>query len=264
VLSSLSPPRRRLVVGVLGLLALLGLGGVAAVVAGDADRPPVAQDRPGPVLLVPGYGGSRTALEVLAARLREQGRTASVLSLPGDGRGDLRDAARVLDDAVEAALDGGAPSVDVVGYSAGGVTVRYWAAELDGAEVARRVVTLGSPHHGADLAGLGVALGGCPEACRQLAPASDLLRALNARDETPEGPLWTSVWTEQDDVVTPPSSARLDGATDVVVQRVCPGTALGHGDLPRSPLVTAVVQEALGAGAPRASYGPQDCARLSS
>jgi hypothetical protein len=79
---------------------------------------------------------------------------------------------------------------------------------------------------------------------------------------TPDGPLWTTVWTDQDETVTPPDSARLDGATAVVVQQVCPGTTLAHGGLPRSPLVTAVVLEALSVS-PRASYGPSDCARLS-
>jgi hypothetical protein len=127
-------------------------------------------------------------------------------------------------------------------------------------------VTLGSPHHGTQLAGLGAQLGlpGCPPACRQLAPGSDLLRTLNRGDETPAGPRWTSVWTEQDEVVTPPDSARLDGATSVLVQRVCPGATVTHGDLPRSPLVAAVVLEALDRAPGPAAYGPDDCARLSS
>ena len=242
----------------LGLAALVGVVG-----SRDVPPPPVPQDRLGPVLLVPGYGGSTSALQVLAGQLRGAGRTAVVLVLPGDGTGDLRDAADVVGDAAAAAVAAGAPSVDVVGFSAGGVTTRWWVAEGGGDAVVRRVVTLGSPHHGTQLAGLGAGFG-CPAACRQLAPGSDLLRTLNSGDETPEGPRWTSVWTDQDEVVTPPDSARLDGATSVVVQRVCPGTTLTHGDLPRSPLVTAVVLEALDRAPGRASYGPDDCARLSS
>ena len=266
-LDALSPQRRRMFAGVGAGGALVGaviLGTVAA--SPDVPPAPVAQDRPGPVLLVPGYGGSTAALQVLADRLRGSGRTAMVLTLPGDGTGDLQDAAQVLADAAAAAVAAGAPSVDVVGYSAGGVTARWWVAEGGGEAVARRVVTLGSPHHGTQLAGLGAGLGlaGCPAACRQLAPGSDLLRTLNSADETPDGPQWTSVWTDQDEVVTPPDSARLDGATTVVVQRVCPGTSLTHGELPRSPLVAAVVLEALDVAPGRAAYGPDDCARLSS
>jgi triacylglycerol lipase len=266
-LDALSPPRRRMVAAVSAVCALLALGVVGTVaVSREVPPPPVAQDQLGPVLLVPGYGGSTSALQVLAGRLRGAGRSATVLTLPGNGTGDLRDAAQALGDAAAAAMAAGAPSVDVVGYSAGGVTARWWVAEGGGDAVTRRVVTLGSPHHGTQLAGLGAGLGlpGCPPACRQLAPGSDLLRTLNSADETPDGPQWTSVWTDQDEVVTPADSARLDGATIVVVQRVCPGTSLTHGDLPRSPLVAAVVLEALDVGPGRVAYGPGDCVRLSS
>ena len=91
--------------------------------------------------------------------------------------------------------------------------------------LARRVVTLGSPHHGTDAAALGAGLtpDTCPQACRQLAPDSDLLRALNAGDETPEGPVWVSIWTTDDRVAVPADSGSLEGALDFSVQSVCPG-----------------------------------------
>ena len=260
--------RRPLLLGLIALLVVLAVVVSVAVVQRD-DGPatetgaPVAQDQPGPVLLVPGYGGSAASVAALAGELRAAGRTVSVIEPPGDGRGDLRDTARVLLEESDRALRDGAPSVDVVGYSAGGVIARYWAAELGGDAVARRVVTLGSPHHGTSLAALGARVGRCPPGCEQLVPDSDLLSDLNADDETPDGPLWTTIWTDRDTIVTPPDSARLDGATQVVVQQVCPGTAVSHGELPQHPLVTALVLEALAADPPPASYGPQDCARLS-
>src|SRR5690349_23197763 len=84
----------------LGILAVLVAGAVAAVILVVVNRPgssdaagPVRQDDPGPVLLVPGYGGSTSALDVLAARLRSAGRQATVVRLPGDGTGALRDQA---------------------------------------------------------------------------------------------------------------------------------------------------------------------------
>ena len=219
-------------------------------------RQGVAQDLPGRVLLVPGYGGSTTGLEVLAAKLTAVGRQVAVIGLPGDGTGDLRDSARVLDAATV-----GATSVDVVGYSAGGVTVRYWAKRLGGAKLARRIVTLGSPHHGTSLAALGTvfASGSCPVACMQLVPESPLLKDLNNGDETPDGPMWLSLWTSQDETVTPPTSARLDGATDVALQDICPGITVSHSDLPSNALVDGIVLQALGVG-PIAQ--PSDCATL--
>jgi len=225
------------------LVVLLALRLVAGGAGGGA-RPD--QARPGTVLLVPGYGGSRAALSRLAARLGTEGRTAEVLTLPGDGTGDLLTQAGALDEAIRHALRAGSPSVDLIGYSAGGVVVRLWADRYDGAEVARRVVTLGSPLHGARIAGVGAALApdACPRACRELVPGSDLLRGIDG--PVPEGLPWLSVWTADDETVQPPDSARLDGAVNVPLQSVCPSARVAHGDLPTDPAVTALVLRALG------------------
>src|SRR4051794_28214059 len=85
------------------------------------DRATVSQDLPGPVLLVPGYGGSVNSFGGLRARLESTGRQVIVVRLPGNGTGDLREAAKVLQHDADAVLAAGAPSVDVVGYSAGGI-----------------------------------------------------------------------------------------------------------------------------------------------
>lgn len=253
MLAGLSPARRRFVLGVIGLALVAGIAGVAAYLLTRPDAVhPVAQDEPGPVLLVPGYGGSTGGLEVLAGRLRDDGRDVAVVHLAGDGTGDLRTQAEVLDQAADAALARtGASSVDVVGYSAGGVVARIWVADLGGDALARRVVTLASPNHGTDLAGLASGLGttACPTACRQLAPDSDLLRDLN-RDETPAGPVWVAMWTEDDATVVPPDSGVLDGATSFSVQSVCAGLDVGHRDMPSTPAVMAMVAAELDAADP--------------
>ncbi|HYO36227.1 MAG TPA: alpha/beta fold hydrolase [Geodermatophilus sp.] len=268
MLAGLSPARRRLVVTVLALVvvAVLVTGATLLLgrLSGAAGGEPVSQSEPGPVLLVPGYGGSTASLQPLADRLAAEGRDATVVAVPGNGTADIGGSADVLDEAVDAALERtGANSVDVVGYSAGGVVARLWAAD-GGADVARRIVTLGSPHHGTTLADLAGSLSPdqCPEACRQLATGSSLLTHLNAGDETPEGPAWVSIWTTQDETVTPPGSARLQGALELPVQSVCADARVAHGDLPRDPLVQALVLEQLRVAAP-AALGPDDCARLS-
>ena len=262
VLSSLAPARRRLVLAVAGLTALGLVAAVVLVVVNRGpDVDPVAQDEPGPVLLVPGYGGSTSGLEVLAERLRADGRDVRVVPAAGTATGDLRERAAALGRAVDEALaDSGAPSVDVVGYSAGGVVLRLYVADLGGGSTVRRAVTLSSPHHGTDLAALALSFGSrtCPEACRQLAPDSDLLRGLNAGDETPPGPVWVALWTEDDKTVVPPTSGRLDGALGYAVQDVCPALTVGHPDVPRAPEVAAMVEAAIGTGAP-AEPGPEVC-----
>ena len=256
-------------IALIAAVVVIGLTvGVALAVAGlgrtGAPVPPVPQARPGPVLLVPGYGGSRTALDQLTTRLRSSGRDAQVVDLPGEGTGDLRDQAKALGTAARAAMARtGAGSVDVVGYSAGGVVTRLWIRSYGGAALTRRVVTLGSPHHGARLAGLASLLsaGSCPTACQQLAPGSDLLDRLNRGDETPAGPQWVSLWSTDDQVVTPPDSARLAGAVDVVLQDVCAGVRIEHDQLPTSPLAQSIVVAELAAPAVIAP-GAADCARL--
>jgi hypothetical protein len=83
-------------------------------------------------------------------------------------------------------------------------------------------------------------------------PDSDLLRRLNARDETPDGPLWVTVRSTTDQVVTPVDSAALDGAVNLVVQDACPGVAVSHADLPGNPVVLAALTSTLGTWAPSA------------
>jgi triacylglycerol esterase/lipase EstA (alpha/beta hydrolase family) len=257
---------------VLTLLALVAVGVavVAAVLVGGrpvesrgAEPGPPAELPPGPVLLVPGYGGSVASVQPLADRLTAAGRDATVVPLPGDGTGDLREAADALGAAAAAALGRtGADSVDVVGYSAGGLVARLWAAD-GGAELARRVVTLGSPHHGTGLAALASNRmpERCPVSCQQMVPGSELLTELNAGDETPEGPDWISIWTTQDAVVTPTETARLDGALNLPVQEVCADAQVDHHGLPAAPLVQAMVVEQL-AGDDPVELDAGDCSRL--
>ena len=255
MLGALSPQRRRLVlvlIGLVGLLVLL-LVGTLVVRLNRPSAAPVVQDRPGPVLLVPGYGGRVESLAPLAATLRAAGRDVRVVRRLGDGTGDLdNEAERLADVAEQTLVETGAPSVDVVGYSAGGVVARLWVRDHGGSSRARRVLTLGSPHHGTTQAALGRQLaGGCPTACEQLVPDSDLLRRLNAGDETPDGPLWATVRSRDDQIVTPVDSAALDGALNILVQDVCPGANVSHGELPSTPVTRAALDAVLGIDPPR-------------
>jgi triacylglycerol lipase len=256
VFDALSPQRRRLVVGLVIALVLLIMTAAAIsvvqLIAGSSR--PVSQEDPGPVLLVPGYGGNVQSLEPLAAALRSAGRSVVIVDPVGDGTGDLRTEAEQLGEVADRVReDAGAASVDVVGYSAGGVVARLWVRDGDGGEVARRVLTLGSPQHGTSQAALGAEFaGGCPTACEQLIPDSDLLRRLNAGDETPAGPLWATVRSMTDQVVTPVDSAALSGALNIVVQEVCPDSTVAHGDLPQDPVVLATLDTVLGAAPPQA------------
>jgi triacylglycerol lipase len=234
-------------------------GGSGAGSTGGGQQAGPPQNRPGPVLLVPGYGGSTSSLDSLASQIQATGRTATVLNLPGTGTGSLVTDAALLNSAVKSAVANGAPSVDVIGYSAGGVVALIWARRYDGFDRARRIITLGSPFHGTSLAAAAQAFlpGACPVACQQLTPGSTLLASLDVT--SPAGlPHWLSLWTTDDQTVKPPDSARLAGALDVPVQSVCPGVSISHSQLPTNPDVAAMVLQALSA-APLRAPTSADC-----
>ncbi|MBF5083581.1 triacylglycerol lipase [Quadrisphaera sp. INWT6] len=269
-------PRRRLaivllalavvaaVVAVVVLVRPAGGGGVTGA-TGQGSRAAVDQSAQGAVLLVPGYGGGTGGLQVLAGALEAAGRQVRVVRAAGDGTGDLADQVAPLQQAAQEALDDGAPSVDVVGYSAGGVVVRLWLAGEGADEPVRRVVTLGSPHQGTDLASFAAvnAPQDCPLACQQLEPGSDLLTSLPQVPGADDGVAWTSAWSSSDQVVVPPADASsLRGAVDVELQQVCPGAAVDHGGLVTDPLPVGLVDAALDGPVLEAAPPSSSCAEL--
>jgi triacylglycerol lipase len=247
------------VVTALAVVVALGAAVTAASGVWRRAEPELARAGEVPVLVVPGYNGAPASVGTLAARLRAAGHRVLVVDLPDRGTRDLRESARALGATVDRT---GAARVDLVGFSAGGVVVRLWLADPARALRARRVVMLGSPNHGTELAGAAAALdpGMCGSVC-QLAPGSGLLAELNRGDETPAGPRFFSIWTSLDQTVTPPATARLEGAANIRVQDVCPSARLGHGDLIINPLALGLVVEALDGTLPDPP-GRGDCAAL--
>jgi pimeloyl-ACP methyl ester carboxylesterase len=254
-------PRRKILLGGLALIVTAVAVVVGVRVSGGQPEP--VAGRPGAVLLVPGYGGSTTSLDGLAARIRSAGRTAIVVPLAGDGTGDLTVQARVLNGYVNSALAAGSGPVTVIGYSAGGVVAWLWYVDYGGASRTGKIITLGSPLHGARIAAVGTGFdpGECPVACQQLAPGSALLTQL--QESTQARPPWLSLWSTDDQTVQPPDSARLPGAVNVPLQSVCPGADIQHTQLPTAPLVVGLVLRALASNHVTAPT-PGDCAAMQS
>ena len=224
--AGLSPRRRVLISAVaLAVIALAAFGGVQLARSGSGPAD-LSASRPSHVLLVPGYGGSTTALSQLAARIRATGRSATVVPLAGDGTGDLQVQARVLNGYVNQALRDGSGPVTVIGYSAGGVVAWLWDVDFKGGAKVRQFITLGSPLHGASLAALGAAFvpGECPAACQQLVPGSTLLSALQNSPAAARPP-WLSLWTTDDQVVQPPPRPGWPVRSTCPCSRSAPGSA---------------------------------------
>lgn len=220
---------------------------------------PIAQDRQGPVLLIPGRNADSATLVDLQRRLFLTGRRVLIVSTGIDDTGDLRAQARQVNETAQKMIDAGAPSVDVVGYSAGGVVARLWLAS-GGDALARRVVTIGSPNQGASEAQLNnlVTKKYCETTCPQLAPGSALLKGLPAaKNQAP----WLNLWTTRDKVVDEPS-AQMPGALNVSLQSICPKNKASHAAMPTDPLVVGIVLKALAEAPVMVAPTEDDCTAL--
>jgi triacylglycerol lipase len=260
-LSDRAPRRRLFVLAMTAVLVAVGLAATGSVVREWGVPPRAGPDDMGTVVLVPGYGGARGALESLAVRLEVVGRPTVVVSLPGGGTGDLDTQAAAVDGVVRELVRHGETAVDLVGYSAGGVAAWRYLQTGRTAPAVRRFVTLASPLQGTEVAALAATLTpeACAAACRQLTPGSALLTGL-AAGPRPTVP-WLSVWTDADEVVVPPSSAALPGVASVRLQSVCPASITRHGALPVDGLAVGLLLRALGTR-PLPSPGTADCDRL--
>jgi len=170
-----------------------------------------------PVLLVHGILGQRHLYwNLFKRRLVADGFRVHDVVLPYALLGDIRIAARVLADKVEATLAGdGADKVDIVCHSAGGLVARYYLTYLKGDRDVRHVVTLGTPHGGTyfayllQLPFLSIA--------RQTRPGSHLIQEISRPGAVPPHVRITSLWSPVDGVVLPPENAILPGARNVKV-----------------------------------------------
>ena len=192
-----------------------------------------AKPQPGrpALLLVHGYQCNRGFWWWLAPRLRARGCNVATLSLTPVHAG--------IDDYVDQVAarievlcrDAGCDRVVLVGHSMGGLVARAYLRRCGHGRVAK-LVTLGTPHHGSELAHLGLGRN-----ARQMQPDSAWLAQLAA---TPVAVPCVALYSPHDNYVMPQASARLEGA-----QVVClPG--LGHLAMSASPAVLEAVAAAAG------------------
>lgn len=170
-----------------------------------------------PVLLVHGILGQQHLYwNLFKRRLVGDGFRVHEVVLPYALLGDIRIAARMLADKVDATLAGDkADKVDVICHSAGGLVARYYITYLKGAQKVRHLVTLGTPHGGTYFS----YLLHFPflSIVRQTRPGSHLIQEISGPGAVPKGVKITSLWSPTDLVVLPPESAVLAGAVNIKV-----------------------------------------------
>jgi pimeloyl-ACP methyl ester carboxylesterase len=176
---------------------------------------------------------NRSAFAVLRRSLRKRG-FADVH--PFDHNpfgGDVRGKAELLDACIaDVCARTGAPQVDVVGHSLGGLIARYHAQVLDRSGRVRTVVTLGTPHGGT----LAAQLLRAHPLVRELCPDSPVVAEL-ARPAEGCRTRFVAYWGDLDPFVLPFSSGAIRhpdlDATNIRV----PGA--GHLTLPSCRTVAA-------------------------
>ncbi len=126
----------------------------------------------------------------------------------------------------------GAPKVDLISHSMGGLSTRYYTGTLGGAPKVDAWVSLGGPNHGTTTANL------CSlQSCLEMRPGSGFLVALNTGDETPGASRYATWRTPCDEATTPVESVSLSGATNILT------ACIGHSDLYLDPTVYAQVRD---------------------
>ncbi|MEU6865961.1 alpha/beta fold hydrolase [Streptomyces sp. NPDC046876] len=200
---------------------------------------------PRPVVLVHGtFGNSVDNWLGFAPYLVHRGYCVYSLDygqLPGvpffNGLGPIDKSAGQLDAFVDRVLAStGAPEVDIVGHSQGGMMPNYYIKFLGGAAKVNALVGLAPDNHGTTLSGLTQLLPYFPGAEDLVSSAtpgladqiagSPFVTKLNAGGDTVSGVQYTVIATKYDEVVTPYRSAFLQGTgsnvRNVVLQDLCP------------------------------------------
>jgi triacylglycerol lipase len=193
---------------------------------GDVDGSGRAQ----PVLLVHGTGVTREQNWGWGywPALGRAGFEVCWLALPDKSYGDIQVSAEYVARAVELMARWSGDKVDIVGHSQGGLTPRWAIKYFPSGAFVDDYVGFASPNHGTVAADAGTARRECFEACWQMRRDSDFITALNAGDETP-GPIsYTSIYTQNDELVRPIETAALLGARNVRLQDVCAGRPVDH------------------------------------
>jgi triacylglycerol lipase len=184
-----------------------------------------------PVLLVHGYLCNRGLWWWLRRRLRARGFAVATINLepPFDGLDHL---AVVLGERIDALLaEARAEKVILATHSMGGLVSRAYLKRYGETRVAG-LVTLAAPHHGTHAARLGVGRN-----AREMRPNSDWLSSLNA--QPPPSIRIASIWTLDDEIITPPNTSHLARARETVLSE------LGHIAMVFSPRVLARLEAEL-------------------
>ena len=159
---------------------------------------------PNPVFLIHGIGDTGMIFSHMRLYLQRHGLVIFCPSLtPNNGASGLEDLASQLLVHVNANV-GERSTIDLVGFSMGGLVARYYLQKLGGINRVGRLVTISTPHRGTQ-----TALFLNTRGVRQMRPGSPFLLDLNGDVQVLNRVSFTSIWTPFDLMIVPAISSVL-------------------------------------------------------
>jgi triacylglycerol lipase len=163
-----------------------------------------------PVLLLHGLCDTARLFRRLKRHLEEREWEVHILEfVPNNGTAGLEMLAQQVHDYVAGTFAPG-QSIDLLGFSMGGIVGRYYLQRLGGLSRVHRFITISSPHQGTWTAYLLRRKG-----VRQMRPNSGFLKDLDSDSARFEGGRFTSIWTPTDLMIVPAKSSVIPHAKTV-------------------------------------------------
>jgi hypothetical protein len=188
-----------------------------------------------PIMFVTGTGASGDEGYLIGQdAFKAYGHPLCYVNFPDFTTADIQISAQYLVYGLRAEFALAHRRVAAIGISQGGLLPRfaltYWP---DLRRKVSDVLAAAGTQHGTTIGGGCSATSACPPADWQQGAGSHLLRALNSQpDETPGNVSYTTVRSLTDQTVQPQSgrhpTSALDGASNIVIQNVCPGRTTSH------------------------------------
>ena len=200
--------------------------------------------QPKPIILfVHGWNANATTWTTMVGRFKKDGWQASELATfsYNTAASNATTAAIIRGKVDSIQLATGGSQVAIVTHSMGALSARYYVRNLGGDGKVSSLVTLGGTNHGTQ-----TAIFCFQTSCQEMVPNSSFLTALNATDETWGTPRYATWWSPCDEVISPHSSALLDGAVNT--QTAC----INHSQLHENATVYAQVRDWVNQPAPAA------------
>ena len=160
--------------------------------------------------------------------LPQAGFDVCMVDLPKQAMGDIQVAGEYVARALQIMRQRFDSKIDVLGHSQGGLVQRWAIKWFPSGTAVDDYVALATPSHGTITADASAVFGQCFEACWQMRTNAKFIGAINRSDETPGSISYTSIYTQTDELVQPPRTAKLQGGTNIKLQDACPGRIVDH------------------------------------